>query len=280
MTPRKNPVSRQIAFYGKGGIGKSMVAANLSAVLAGRGRSVLQVGCDPKADSCKALLGGRKVANVLELLKTRSADSLAAKDFLHEGFAGVHCIEAGGPEPGIGCAGRGIILAIDVMTKTGVYARGYDYVIYDVLGDVVCGGFAVPIREGYADRVYLVVSGEFLSLYAANNIMKAIHRHAQRSATRLAGIVANLTGAPRERPIVTAFAAAYGLEVLEFLPRDPAVQDSENHGMSVIERHPDSPIGKRLAALARKIETRTTAIVPKPLDDSSLNALVLRAARS
>lgn len=271
---------RQIAFYGKGGIGKSMIAANLSATLSLEKREVLHVGCDPKADSCIALLRGRILPNILGLLKDRPMTALRTEEFLHEGFAGVHCIEAGGPEPGIGCAGRGITLAIDTMTKLGVYARKYDYVVYDVLGDVVCGGFAVPIRDGYADRVYLVVSGEFMSLYAANNITKAIVRHAQRSPTRLAGIVANLRGTVREREIIEAFAKAIGSEVLCFVPRDPLVQDSENHKMTVVERHPDSPFSQCIRELAESIEAQTETVVPTPLEDHELNDLVLRTVRS
>ncbi len=269
---------RQIAFYGKGGIGKSTITANLSAVLAQRGRRVLQVGCDPKADSCRLLLHGRKLPSVLGLARGRSSASLKAADFVHKGFAGVHCIEAGGPEPGVGCAGRGIILAIEIMTRLGLRGAGYDYITYDVLGDVVCGGFAVPIREGYADEVYLVVSGEFMSLYAANNITRAIRRHAQRSATRLAGIIANLRNTRREREIVEAFAKALGTRVVASIPQDPAVQDAERRGMTVTEHRPDSPAGRGLRGLAALIEAKPRLVVPKPLDDDALNDLILKAA--
>ena len=272
--------TRQIAFYGKGGIGKSTIAANVSAALALCGRKVLQVGCDPKSDSCKSLLHGRRIPSVLGLLKDRAASALRCEQFIHPGFAGVHCIEAGGPEPGVGCAGRGIILAIETMNRLGVYGRDYDDIVYDVLGDVVCGGFAVPIREGYADSVFLVVSGEFMSLHAANNITKALRRHAQRSSTRLAGVVANLRGLPRERQIVAAFADAIGSRVVSFVPRDPLIQEAELRQMTVIERRPRAPISLCLRDLAAEVVARSPAVVPRPLEDLALDRLVLKAARS
>lgn len=275
-----NKRPRQIAFYGKGGIGKSTITANLSAVLAQRGHPVLQVGCDPKADSCRLLLHGRRLPSVLGLSKCRSTTALRAKDFVHRGFSGVHCVETGGPEPGVGCAGRGIILAIEIMTRLGVYSAGYDYIAYDVLGDVVCGGFAVPIREGYADEVYLVVSGEFMSLYAANNITRAIQRHARRSATRLAGIIGNLRNTRQEREIIKAFAGALGTQVLAFVPNDPAVQDAERRGRTIIEDRPDSAVGRSLRDLADRIEAKPRVIVPKPLGDRELDDLILKAAGS
>ncbi len=272
--------SRQIAFYGKGGIGKSTVAANLSAALALRGHSLLQVGCDPKADSCRLLLHGRPHPSILGLSACRPAADLGIDDIVQKGFAGVQCIETGGPEPGVGCAGRGIILAIEIMTRLGIYRAGYDYVVYDVLGDVVCGGFAVPIREGYADEVYLVVSGEFMSLYAANNITRAIQRHARRSSTRLAGIIGNLRNTTREREIIEAFARALGTKVLAFIPRDGAVQDAERRGMTIVEKDPASAFGRCIQELAACIEDKPETCIPSPLDDVALNELILKASGS
>jgi nitrogenase iron protein NifH len=227
-------MARQIAFYGKGGIGKSTVVANVTAALASMGHRVLQVGCDPKGDSSRTLLGGKSQVAVLDLLRQATGTGqrqrlpIAVDDMVQKGFAGVDTIEAGGPEPGFGCAGRGITMTMETMTKLGVFARAYDYVFYDVLGDVVCGGFAVPIRDSYAEEVYLVVSGEFMALYAANNICKGVARFAERGKTRIAGIVANERKVKGEREIIEAFAERIGTRLVEFVPRDAAVQAAEN----------------------------------------------------
>ena len=181
---------RQIAVYGKGGIGKSTTCSNLSAALSNQGYRVLQIGCDPKADSTKNLVGDQKKLSVLEQLKLKK--NAVLDDIVTKGFANTYCIEAGGPEPGFGCAGRGIITAMEIVEKLNVFQElDIDIVIYDVLGDVVCGGFAVPLRMSFAKEVYLVTSGETMALYAANNISKAIKRFGERSSVRLGGIICN-----------------------------------------------------------------------------------------
>ena len=159
---------RQIALYGKGGIGKSTTSANLSAAFSEKNLSVMQIGCDPKHDSTRMLMHGRWIPTVLEQMYEKK--DIKEEDIIFEGFGGVRCVEAGGPEPGIGCAGRGIIATFQLLEK--MKALFGDVVVYDVLGDVVCGGFALPMRDGYAEEVYLVTSGELMSLYAANNISK------------------------------------------------------------------------------------------------------------
>ena len=178
----------KIAVYGKGGIGKSTTVSNVAAVFASQGLRVMQIGCDPKADSTVLLRHGEKVETVLDLVRTRK-ENFTLEEMAKEGFAGVCCVEAGGPSPGLGCAGRGIIAALEILEKKGAYEKYRpDVVIYDVLGDVVCGGFAAPIREGYASKVLIVTSGEKMALYAANNINNAVKNFEDRSYAKVYGI--------------------------------------------------------------------------------------------
>src|SRR5512139_2596512 len=196
---------KQIALYGKGGIGKSTTSANLSAALSGMGLDILQIGCDPKRDSTRMLMHGTFIPTVMDLVRERGDAAITLADVEFKGYNGVRCVEAGGPEPGVGCAGRGIIATFQILEKFG--ALHADVVVYDVLGDVVCGGFAMPMREGYAQEVYLVTSGELMSLYAANNICKAIKRLSSRSRsrTRLAGVICNSKNMPEEEELVREF---------------------------------------------------------------------------
>lgn len=276
-------MARQIAFYGKGGIGKSTVVANVTASLAAMGNRVLQVGCDPKGDSSRTLLGGKSQVAVLDLLRQATGPGqrqklpIAVEDMVQTGFGGVETIEAGGPEPGFGCAGRGITMTMETMTKLGVFARGHDFVFYDVLGDVVCGGFAVPIRDSYAEEVYLVVSGEFMALYAANNICKGVARFAERGKTRIAGIVANERQVKGEREIIEAFADRVGTRLVEFVPRDPVVQAAENEKKTVIEFAPESGMANVYRGLARKVAAAPSLVLPTPLSEEELEGLFLEA---
>ncbi len=266
---------RQIAFYGKGGIGKSTVAQNIAAALAARmGRHVMLVGCDPKADSTRLLTHDAPRETVLDLLQDSKARPGADK-LVREGFAGVACVEAGGPEPGVGCAGRGIIAAFDALDAAGAYTDALDYVLYDVLGDVVCGGFAMPIRSGRAREVYLVASGELMSLYAANNICKGIVRYAAGGA-RLAGVICNSRDVGGERELVGAFAQAVGSELLAVVPRNAEVQRAEICRQTVVEFAPDSAQAKVYARLAARLEQNESRCVPAPLSAAELEALMRR----
>ena len=265
---------RQIAIYGKGGIGKSTTTQNLTAGLAERGNRVMVVGCDPKADSTRLLLGGLAQKIVLDTLRDIGED-IELGDILKEGFKGTRCVESGGPEPGVGCAGRGIITAINQLERLGAYTDDLDYVFYDVLGDVVCGGFAMPIREGKAKEIYIVASGEMMALYAANNISKGIARYARAGGVRLGGIICNSRKVDREYELVEAFAKELGTQLIQFVPRDNEVQRAEIRRKTVIEHHPDVPQADVYRELAKKIEENQSFVIPKPLTQDRLEEILL-----
>lgn len=265
---------RQIAIYGKGGIGKSTTTQNLTAGLVERGNKVMVVGCDPKADSTRLLLGGLAQRTVLDTLR-ESGEDIELTDILKEGYGGTRCVESGGPEPGVGCAGRGIITSIGLLERLGAYTDDLDYVFYDVLGDVVCGGFAMPIREGKAKEIYIVASGEMMALYAANNISKGIARYAKQGGVRLGGIICNSRNVDRERELVAAFAKELGTQLIHFVPRDNEVQRAEIHKKTVIDHKPDAHQADEYRELARKIEENTQFVIPKPLTQERLEEILL-----
>ena len=265
---------RQIAIYGKGGIGKSTTTQNLTAGLVERGNKVMVVGCDPKADSTRLLLGGLAQRTVLDTLRENGED-IELEDILKEGYGGTRCVESGGPEPGVGCAGRGIITSIGLLERLGAYTDDLDYVFYDVLGDVVCGGFAMPIREGKAKEIYIVASGEMMALYAANNISKGIARYAKQGGVRLGGIICNSRNVDRERELVAAFAKELGTQLIHFVPRDNEVQRAEIHKKTVIDHKPDAHQADEYRELARKIEENTQFVIPKPLSQERLEEILL-----
>ncbi|MDR1404040.1 MAG: AAA family ATPase [Candidatus Methanoplasma sp.] len=238
---------RRIALYGKGGIGKSTIASNLTVSLSNKGYRVMQIGCDPKADSTKLLLGGRSPPTVLDAMKR----GRSAGEAIVRGTGGCYCAECGGPRPGTGCAGRGIIAAFERMEKDGVIEKiAPDVLIYDVLGDVVCGGFAMPIRNGYAKDVFIVSSGEMMSLYAASNIAMAVSDLRGVGYAELRGIIQNSKGTEGEDTAVDRAASEMGTEVIRRVPRDKAVQRCETAGKTVAEGDPDSELSKEYGRLA------------------------------
>jgi len=265
---------KKIAFYGKGGIGKSTTAANVSAALAQKGYSVCQIGCDPKNDSTRLLLGRTCTQTVLDMVR-KHGDEVSTEQIVHTGFAGVKCVEAGGPEPGVGCAGRGIIVALEKL-KALQAITDEQVVLYDVLGDVVCGGFAVPIREGYATDIYIVSSGELMSLYAANNIAKGVAKFAGRGRVRLGGIIGNSRNIAKERELLQEFAARLNTRLVAFIPRDRTVHQAEIHRKTVIEWASQSEQASVYRDLAGLIMDNCALTVPTPISFETLEELVLK----
>jgi nitrogenase iron protein NifH len=264
---------KKIAFYGKGGIGKSTTASNVSAAFSGMGRRVCQIGCDPKNDSTRLLLGHICRSTVLDLERQRKGGEIALEEIVHTGFHGIHCIEAGGPEPGVGCAGRGIIVALEKVRALQALDNT-DVVLYDVLGDVVCGGFAVPIREGYAEEIYIVSSGELMSLYAANNIAKGIRKFAARGRVKLGGIIGNSRNVEFEEELLRDFAVRIGTQLIAFVPRSKVVHDAEIHRQTVLEFAPETPQAEVYRNLAAAIDQNTDLQIPTPMEFEDLEAMV------
>ena len=265
---------RQVAIYGKGGIGKSTTTQNLTAGLAEMGKKIMIVGCDPKADSTRLILGGLAQKTVLDTLREEGED-IDLNAILKTGYAGIKGVESGGPEPGVGCAGRGIITSINLLEQLGAYTDDLDYVFYDVLGDVVCGGFAMPIREGKAKEIYIVASGEMMSLYAANNISKGIARYAKKGGVRLGGIICNSRNVDREIELLRAFAAELGTQLIHFVPRDNIVQHAEIHRQTVIQYQPEARQADEYRALAQKIETNDKFVIPTPMTQERLEEILM-----
>jgi nitrogenase iron protein NifH len=267
---------RKIAIYGKGGIGKSTTTQNTVAGLAEMGRKVMVVGCDPKADSTRLLLGGLAQKSVLDTLREEGED-VDLDDLRRTGFSGVVCVESGGPEPGVGCAGRGIITSINLLEQLGAYADSecLDYAFYDVLGDVVCGGFAMPIREGKAKEIYIVVSGEMMAMYAANNICKGIVKFAEAGGVRLGGVICNSRNVDNEKEMIEAFADKLGTQMIHFIPRENMVQRAEINRKTVIEFEPTHSQADEYRTLARKIEANEMHVIPKPMSTDELEKLLI-----
>lgn len=245
---------KKIAIYGKGGIGKSTTTSHLAAAFASMGKRVIQIGCDPKADSTINLLGGEPLRPVMDYLREEDEEPETLEEISRAGFGGVLCIETGGPTPGLGCAGRGIIATFQLLEDLRLFETWQpDVVLYDVLGDVVCGGFAAPIREGYAEEVLIVTSGEKMALYAAGNIAAAVENFADRSYARLRGILLNRRNVVDEEQKVRAFAREKGLPILGDIPRSDDITRFEDQGMTTVEGDPSLPVSRIFFDIARKL---------------------------
>lgn len=267
---------RQIAFYGKGGIGKSTTSQNTLAALAEMGNKILIVGCDPKADSTRLILHAKAQDTVLSLAaEAGSVEDLEIEDVIRVGFSDIRCVESGGPEPGVGCAGRGVITAINFLEENGAYDN-MDYISYDVLGDVVCGGFAMPIRENKAQEIYIVMSGEMMAMYAANNIAKGILKYANTGSVRLGGLICNERQTDREYELADALAKKLNTTLIHFVPRDNAVQHAELRRMTVLEYDTNSKQAGEYRALAKKIHANAgNGTIPTPITMEELEDLMM-----
>jgi nitrogenase iron protein NifH len=261
-------MKRQVAIYGKGGIGKSTTTQNTVAALAESGKKIMVVGCDPKADSTRLLLHGLCQKTVLDTLRDEG-DDIELDAILKPGFGNTRCVESGGPEPGVGCAGRGIITSINLLESLGAYTDDLDYVFYDVLGDV-------PIREGKAEEIYIVASGELMALYAANNIAKGIKKYADNGKVRLGGIICNSRNVDNERPLLEAFAKELGSQLIYFVPRDNLVQRAEIHKKTVIDFDPTSGQADEYRNLAKAIDNNKLFVIPKPMTQERLEELMMQ----
>lgn len=265
----------EIAIYGKGGIGKSTLSSNISAALSLQGKRVLQIGCDPKHDSTKLLLNGKKITTVLDYIKTTGVADYKLSDVLLDGFNGIGCIEAGGPKPGVGCAGRGIITAFEMLERFNIKSE-YDVVLYDVLGDVVCGGFAVPIRREYSDIIFVVTSGEYMSIYAANNILRGI-RNYDEDKCRVAGILYNSRNVKNEDMRVEAFARAVNLKVFSKIPRSDVFATAERQNITAVQMQEkeDGEIFKIFSDIAKRVVDGVELYSANPINDEELEELLM-----
>jgi len=273
---KKGKKMRKIAIYGKGGIGKSTTTQNIVAGLVEAGKKIMVVGCDPKADSTRLLLNGLAQRTVLDTLRDEGED-IRLEDVRKVGYGGTLCTESGGPEPGVGCAGRGIITSINLLEQLGAYSEDekLDYAFYDVLGDVVCGGFAMPIREGKAKEIYIVVSGEMMAMYAANNICKGIVKFAEAGGVRLGGLICNSRNVDNEREMIEVLAKKLGTQMIHFVPRENMVQRAEINRKTVIDFAPDHPQADEYRSLARKIDENQMFVIPTPLEIGELETLLI-----
>ncbi len=269
--------TRKIAFYGKGGIGKSTTQQNTAAAMAYfYDKKIFIHGCDPKADCTRLILGGKPQETLMDMLREKGAEKITNEAVIKKGFHGIQCVESGGPEPGVGCAGRGIITAINLMEENGAYTEDLDFIFFDVLGDVVCGGFAMPIRDGKAQEVYIVASGEMMAVYAANNICRGLLKYAKQSGVRLGGVICNSRNVDRELDLMGEFTEAIGTQMIHYVPRDNVVQRAEFNKKTVVDYNAQENQAREYGELARKIIENEMFVIPKPLSMDELELMVAK----
>ena len=277
---------RQIALYGKGGIGKSTVGSNVAAALAERGLTVMMIGCDPKHDCTRNLRDGKEVPTILDTIRNADVERYGVKELIEglrvveledivvKGYRGIYCAESGGPKPGVGCAGRGVIAAIETLKRLRAFETlNPDIVLYDVLGDVVCGGFAMPLRMGLADEVYIVTSSEYMPLYAANNICMGIEEFVDRGGSPIGGVIYNVRGAADLEEVVQDFALGIGSRIVGKIPHDSLFAEAEAQRKTIIEYAPGSEIANLFRKLAWDIYENSHASKPKSLNADEMSAL-------
>jgi len=269
-------MTRKIAFYGKGGIGKSTTQQNTAGAMAHCfNKKVFIHGCDPKADSTRLILGGKPQDTVMDMLRDVGEENVTIEAVVKTGYSGIRCVESGGPEPGVGCAGRGVITAINMMEELGAYSPELDYTFFDVLGDVVCGGFAMPMREGKAQEIYIVASGEMMAMYAANNIARGLLKYADQSGVRLGGIICNSRKVDGELELMAEFTKRLGTKMIHFVPRDNIVQKAEFNKKTVMEYDATCNQANEYSELARKIIENEDFVIPTPMDMAQLEEMVV-----
>ena len=269
---------RKIAIYGKGGIGKSTTTQNTASAMAHfHDKKVMIHGCDPKADSTRMILGGKMQRTMMDTLREEGEEACMDLDkIMSTGFGGIKCVESGGPEPGVGCAGRGVITAITLMEHQKVYENDLDFVFFDVLGDVVCGGFAMPVRDGKAEEIYIVASGEMMALYAANNICRGMVKYAEQSGVRLGGIICNSRNVDGEKDLLEEFCKRLGTQMIYFVPRDNIVQKAEFNKRTVVEFNSECNQAHEYQKLARNIIENKNFVIPDPMTMDEMEELVVK----
>ncbi|MGD0153815.1 MAG: nitrogenase iron protein [Thermacetogeniaceae bacterium] len=270
-------MTRKVAIYGKGGIGKSTTQQNTAAALAYfYGKKVLIHGCDPKADCTRIILGGKSQTTVMDTMREYGEAAVQVEGVVKTGYCGIRCVESGGPEPGVGCAGRGVITAINLMEELGAYTPDLDFIFFDVLGDVVCGGFAMPIREGKAQEIYIVASGEMMALYAANNLCRGMVKYAEQSGVRLGGIICNSRNVDGEVELIEEFCKIIGTQMIHVIPRDNIVQKAEFNRKTVTEFDPECNQAQEYKELARRIIENQMFVIPQPMSMDKMESLVVK----